>query len=202
LLDYCRGEAAVQSQDIVSVFHNGILFINVFVLGRVIGFERSLSVLTAALCVFSVDIYVLSVFPTIIASISWVPLAMAGLFSVLYHGRYRLGSALLIASLTLMLFAGPGSNAIASLVFMALVFGLLKVVSLARSGRYRDVFVVGGVGLGTIAAVSGLTLGSTGNLLGVLGEMIRWTRTGYVIGYGSLTDLREILVEQQHECLN
>jgi hypothetical protein len=195
LLDYCSGISAVQSQDVVGVIHNGIFFINVFVLGRVVGFERTWSILAAALCTLSVDIYVVSVFPTIIASMSWVPLAIAGLFYLLYHGRYRLGSALLVVSLTFMLFAGPGSNAVAPLVFVALVFSLVRATGLVRAARYRDICTIAAVGLGTITAVAALNLGSSGNFLTVFGEIVRWTRTGSVVGHGSLE--REILAEQQ-----
>ena len=195
LLDYCSGASAVQSQDIVRVIHNGIFFINVFVLGRVVELERAWSILAAALCTLSVDLYIVSIWPTIIASMSWVPLAIAGLLSLLYHERYRLGSALLIASLTFMLFAGPASNALAPLVFVALVFSSVRVIGLLRAARYRDLCTIAAVGLCAIVAVAALNLGSAGNFLAVLGETIRWTRTGTVVGYGSLG--REILADQQ-----
>jgi hypothetical protein len=195
-LDFCSPEKAVQSQDVLSVLHVAIFFCNLIVLGIAARLRLHVAVLFAFFASVSVNTVNIAVFPTIIAAAAWMPLAVAGLVWLLFQQDRLLGLLFLVVGTVMMLMAGPGTNMIAPLSFFGLTFGLIVIVRWIRD-RHWDALVktacVGGIAAIFIGLMS---LSSTINLMLHLEELIRWTRTGAVIGRSGAADITEILAER------
>lgn len=196
IYDFCSVGAAVQGQDIIKSIHLLILFINALILGRVLSLSWLASAFLATLVATSLNFRALAAWPTVIASASWLPLAFSGLVLIFERRRYSLGFAILTSSVTLLLYAGPGSNAIAPLAILGLMLVGWYIARSLMLGEVRS--VMGPLLTLALAAIAILLLniGSTINLLLHMQEMVRWTRSGPVVGITS-PPIGELLTEQK-----
>jgi hypothetical protein len=197
ILDFCNVAATVQSQDVIRFLHLLILFANGVVLARVVGLSWFASAFAATVLTTSLNTRELAEFPTIISCAAWLPLALAGLVLILDQRSRLRGPAALVGAVTLLLYAGPGSNMIACLVFLCLLVTGWWIVSTAAKEGVRTVIEPLAVLAACGALVLLLNVGSTINLLLHMEQMIRWTRTGPIIGSTTPKDLAEILYEQR-----
>ncbi|WP_211486574.1 hypothetical protein, partial [Corallococcus exiguus] len=121
ILDFCSVAKAVQSQDVIRFVHLGILFANALFLGRVVGLRWVGSAFAAVAIATSLNARELATFPTIVAAAAWLPLALAGLLLILEKRAYAWGAAVFVGAVSLLLYAGPGSNMIAGFAFLCLI---------------------------------------------------------------------------------
>lgn len=199
ILNYCDIRSGLAAHDLVVAFHLGLLCATSAVLARTAGLSPSATVFAAVAMAVSINAFVLGNWPTLIGAAAWLPLAVAGVVAVLHRGQWVGGVVMLSGGVGLMLLASPATNLIASLVAICLVISVNSAVTALVNGDWRRRFlpwilcaVVSGVMVALLAA------GTTGNFLLALDDLIRWTRTGQVIGRNfDDTFSREILVEQQ-----
>lgn len=196
-LEFCSPAAAAQASDLIALFHIGVMFVAMIVLLRTAGVSGIAAVFGAFSAVASFNTVALAVFPTIISATAWMPLAVAGLINILYNRQSLFGGAMLAVGLSAMLAAGPGTNIIAALTFIAVGLGLGVTIPLAQSRDFATILKLGYALLGTAVVVAIVSLGSTVNLYMHLAEIVRWTRTGAVVGGTGPGKLTEILAEQQ-----
>ena len=137
-LDFCSPAAAAQASDIVGVLHLFIMLAFTFALGHLVGLGVAPAAAGALLATTSLNSYMLAAWPTIGAAAAWLPLAVVGLVLILYKQRLALGSSLLALGTGAMLTAGPGTNILAALTFIALVLVLHADLPLVLTGRWRD----------------------------------------------------------------
>jgi len=199
LFDYCDLHAAVAAHDTVIALHLLLLFANCVVLGRAAGLSWTGALLAGLLMAASSNALALARWPSLIAAAAWLPLAAAGLIQVLYRDRLLKGSAMVVVGASLMLMANPATNLSAPLTFLGLVLGGFAVAgALARGewhGRVRPWLACGAA---CVLLIALLSLGTSGNALLALEDLVRWNRTGHVIGRQVSPEFaREILAEQQ-----
>lgn len=199
LVNYCELIPSVAAHDLVTVFHLGLMLLTTLTLARVAGLPVRGAIFAAFVMTVSPNAFALAQWPTLIAPAAWLPLAAAGLVAVLYRGAWLRGTAMIVAGTGMMLLAAPATNLIASLVAFGLVLGAGAMVMVIHEGTWRwkplAWALCGVVSAGLIALIA---TGTTGNLLIALDDLIRWNRTGYVIGREVTGDFaREILSEQQ-----
>lgn len=197
LLNFCDVTSAVQSQDIIRFIHLAAMFANGLVLARVVGLSWPSAAFAATVLVTSQNTFALASFPTIIAPAAWLPLALAGFLLILHRRQHLVGSCVLVGSVTLLLYAAPGSNMIACMVFICMIWTGVWVVHTASREGARSLRVPLAVLAGCGALILLLNVGSTINLLLHMEDLIRWTRTGFVIGNSASNNLKEIMVEQR-----
>jgi hypothetical protein len=195
LLDFCDPTKAAQSNDIVSLFHLCLFFGFTVVLGMASRLQLVAAVVFATLTTVSVALLWLAVWPTIIAAAAWTPLAFAGLVFILFRGKILIGLPMFVTGIVLMLMAGPGSNMIAPVAFVVWVWGIVAVARWVFLGRWREMGAAILAGLVALMSIALMSLGSTVNLLLHLPEIIRWSRTGAVIGHTGPADPKELLAE-------
>lgn len=199
LLDFCGLLPAVAAHDLVTALHLGLMFANSLVLARVAGLPALGVVFAAFVMVVSPNAFALAQWPTLVAPAAWLPLAAAGLLSILHRGDWLRGAAMLAAGGGMMLLAAPATNLVASLVAFGLILGTGCLVAAMADGSWRwKPLAWAACGLAAAALIGLVATGTTGNLLIALDDLIRWNRTGYVIGREVTGDFRrEILAEQQ-----
>jgi hypothetical protein len=195
-LDFCSPSAAVHAADVIAVLHVAIFAATMTSLICATGAGTVAAVGGAALTAALPNTFALMIFPTFITAVAWLPLATEGLTRVYYRRELWLGALLLAIGASAMLTAGPGTNLLSALVFV----GLVMTVDVAiRIMQRRD--IAGAAGLaGALAAaaviIAVLSLASTINLFSHLAEIIRWTRSGAVVGQSGTASISEILTEQ------
>lgn len=194
--NFCSIGEAVQAADTIALLHIGIFFFTTLSLIRATGTSTVAALVGASFAATLPNMYIFAVFPTFIAPLAWLPLSTEGLLRLCYRQQYLLGGTLLAAGTGAMLTAGPGSNVLSALVLVGSVLTVYSSVYLVRA---RDAGVVWRLAatlcLSGIATVV-LCWGSTVNVLSHLGEMIRWTRTGFVIGRADTGNFADILAEK------
>jgi hypothetical protein len=196
-LNFCSLDAAVQAADIIAVFHLMIYFFGSFFLARTCSLNFYASTIAALLATTAKNLFSLAVFPTIIASAAWYPWAVAGLILILNGSACYRGVAVLSLATGAMLTAGPGSNVLSALFFTSAVISVHSFVVMWRDGDTAGIkitlkaFALCGLIIGALVAASSI------NLFLHIDEIVRWTRTGAVVGNVSSADPAEILVERQ-----
>ncbi|WP_146147832.1 hypothetical protein [Phyllobacterium sophorae] len=196
-LDFCSATAAAQATDIIVIVHVAIFSITMTSLIRATGAGLVASIGGAAIAATLPNTYTISNFPTFIAAAAWLPLATEGIVRLYYHRQFALGALLLAAGTSAMLTAGPGTNLLSALVLIGLVLTVDTLVRLAASkegaiGHRLAAALIAAAGITAI-----LCLASTINLFSHISEIIRWTRSGAVVGQAGTTNITEILTEQQ-----
>lgn len=199
LLNYCELLPAVAAHDLITVFHLILMFANALILARVAGLPALGAVFAAFIVTVSPNAFALAQWPTLVAPASWLPLAVAGLVAILYRDAWLRGTAMLVAGAGMMLLAAPATNLVASLVVLGLMLGAGSLIAAIADGSWRwKPFIWALCGVVSAGFVILIATGTTGNLLIALDDLIRWNRTGYVIGREVTGDFtREILTEQQ-----
>jgi hypothetical protein len=199
LFDYCELRSAVAAHDAVIALHLFLLFANAVVLGRAAGLSWTGALMAGFVIAASTNAMALARWPSLIAAAAWMPLAAAGLVAVLHRGRLLAGSAMVVVGTSLMLMANPATNLSAPLTFFGLVLGAGAVLGVAGTGAWRGplrTWVL--CGLACLALIVLLSLGTSGNAVLALDDLVRWNRTGHVIGRQVTPEFaREILAEQQ-----
>lgn len=195
-LDFCSAKAAAQATDIIMIVHVAIFAITMTSLIRATGASLVAAIGGAAVAVTLPNTYTISTFPTFIAAAAWLPLAIEGIVRLYYYRQYALGTLLLAVGTSAMLTAGPGTNLLSALVLIGLVMTVDILVRLvatkdrAIGSRLAAALIVAG----GITAI--LSLASTINLFSHIGEIVRWTRSGAVVGRAGTANIAEILTEQ------
>lgn len=199
LLDYCELGAAVAAHDLVIALHLFLMFGTATVMGRAAGLSWPGALLAGFTVAASMNALALGRWPTLVAAAAWLPLAVAGLLLVLHRGRFLAGSALVVVGASLMLMSNPATNLSAPLTFIGLVLGAGAVLGALARGEWRTRLLPWmACGLACVALIAFLSLGTSGNALLALDDLVRWNRTGHVIGREVTPDFaREILAEQQ-----
>lgn len=199
LFNYCSLMPSIAGHDMVAVFHLAVMFGNTVVLGRVARLPLAGAIFAALLFTASANAFVLAQWPTLVAPGAWLPLAAAGLLSVLDRGSWLRGTAMIGAGFGAMLLAAPATNLTASFVAFALMLSTGRLVAAFADGSWRRLLLPWiACAVASAVVVVWVGTGTTGNLLVALDDLIRWNRTGYVIGREVTADFtREILVEQR-----
>lgn len=199
ILNYCDLLQSVGAHDLVTVLHLAIMTVNVLVLARVAGLPAMGAIFATFVIVFSMDTMAVARWPTLIAPASWLPLAAAGLLAVLYRDQWARGVAMVVAGAGMMLLGAPATNLMASLVVFGIAATIGALVVTFRAGTWRwKPLVWAACGIVSAVLIALIAVGTTGNLLIALDDLIRWNRTGYVVGRQVTGDFaREILFEQQ-----
>ncbi|MBN8943045.1 MAG: hypothetical protein J0H01_26305 [Rhizobiales bacterium] len=196
-LTFCSATDAAQAADIIAVAHIAIFLITMTRLCRATGASLAASVVGAAICATFPNTFALAVFPTFIAVMAWLPVALEGLVRLFYHrGQSLIGALLLALGTGAMLTAGPGTNLLSALILAGMAMAADTAV---RQFRVPDPaairWLAGGLAVAAVVTFF-LTLASTVHLFSHLDEIIRWTRSGPVIGASGTGNPREILTEQ------
>lgn len=196
LLDFCSATAAAQAADVILVVHAGIFALTMGSLIRATGIPLRVALCAGAIAAIIPNVLALGDFPTFIAAAAWLPLAIEGLIRLCYRRQHALGALLLALGTSAMLTAGPGTNLLSAVVFFGLGAALHTVIRLYLA---RDLAAAKKL-LGALAASAVVTLvlslASTVNLFLHLREIIRWTRTGAVVGHAGPASAGEILAEK------
>lgn len=196
LLDFCSPSAAAQAADIILVFHAGIFALTMSSLIRSTGIPLLVALCAGAVAAIIPNVTTLGDFPTFIAAAAWLPMAIEGLVRLYYRKQYALGALLLALGTSAMLTAGPGTNMLSALVFIGLGASIHTAIRiyLARDFASAKKLLLAVVAAASVTIV--LSLASTVNLFLHLREIIRWTRTGAVVGHAGPANLSEILTEK------
>lgn len=196
LLDFCSASAAAQAADIILVVHAGIFALTMSSLIRATGVPLLVALCAGAVAAIIPNVTTLGDFPTFIAAAAWLPLATEGLVRLYYRRQHALGAVLLALGTSAMLTAGPGTNMLSALVFIGLGASIHTAIRIYQArdlgGAKRLMWAVGAAASVTVV----LSLASTVNLFLHLREIIRWTRTGAVVGHAGPANLSEILTEK------
>ncbi len=195
-LDFCSPRAAAQAADTITVLHMAIFAMTMTSLIRATGAGFAAAFGGASLAVTLPNTFTIANFPTFITVAAWLPMAFEGLLRIYYRRDYLLGILVLAIGTSAMLTAGPGTNLLSALVLVGLIMTVERLVHILR----RKEFTFGlrlTCGLAAAAVITILlSLASTINLFGHIGEIIRWTRMGPVIGKSGAANVKEILTEQ------
>ncbi|GGF72911.1 hypothetical protein GCM10007301_35920 [Azorhizobium oxalatiphilum] len=196
-LDFCSPKAAAQASDVITVLHLGLFAVTMGSLIRATGAGWLAAICGAALAATLPNTYTIANFPTFITAFAWLPMAIEGMVRLFYRRQFPLGALLLAVGTSAMLTAGPGTNLLSAVVLIGLVMGADTAIRIIRT---RDVSFA--IRLACALAVAGgviaiLSLASTINLFSHIGELIRWTRSGPVVGRSGTANITEILTEQR-----
>lgn len=195
-LDFCSPAAAAQAADTITVLHMGIFTLTMASLIRATGTGFAAAFGGAALAATLPNTFTIANFPTFITAAAWLPMAIEGLLRIYYRRDYLLGVLLLAIGTSAMLTAGPGTNLLSALVLVGLIMSVERLVHILRRKEFTFGFRLA-CGLAVAAGITILlSLASTINLFSHIGEIIRWTRMGPVIGKSGAANVREILTEQ------
>ncbi len=197
--DYCDLHSAIAAHDSIIALHLFLMFGNAVVLGRAAGLSWTGALMAGFAITASSNAMALARWPSLVAAAAWMPLAAAGLLLVLHRGRWLAGSALVVVGTSLMLMANPATNLSASLTFFGLVVGGGAVLGAVAAGAWRGRLLPWVLcGLCCVALIALLSLGTSGNALLALDDLVRWNRSGHVIGRAVSPDFaREVLAERQ-----
>ena len=149
-------QQAMQTVHIVTLFHLLIFLLTSYYLLRVLGISRLISIACATLIVFNQNTYQLCTWLTIISTLSWTPLAIAGVFLIIKNGDRR--SFIVFCTATwLIMVASPSQNFIFTL-FLSALFFMFLIYQIPRDSRWETFTRISKQGLKPVIVLIALSV--------------------------------------------